>query len=105
VLHHCKKLRKVTLSIGDGANDVSMIQEAHVGVGIEGMEGAQAVRASDYSFVEFKALRRLLSVHGRYSYMRIANIILYSFYKNIALITVQFWFGFFSAWCGRVSQI
>ncbi|RKP05290.1 hypothetical protein THASP1DRAFT_32875, partial [Thamnocephalis sphaerospora] len=96
-----KQLRKVTLSIGDGANDVSMIQEAHVGVGIEGMEGAQAVRASDYSFVEFKALRRLLSVHGRYSYMRIANIILYSLYKSIALITVQFWFGFYNAWCGR----
>ncbi|KAI8057109.1 hypothetical protein BDF22DRAFT_617084 [Syncephalis plumigaleata] len=96
-----KQLFKVTLSIGDGANDVSMIQEAHVGVGIEGMEGAQAVRASDYSFVEFKALRRLLSVHGRYSYMRIANIILYSLYKSIALITVQFWFGFFNAWCGE----
>ncbi|KAI9591889.1 hypothetical protein BDF19DRAFT_388940 [Syncephalis fuscata] len=96
-----KQLFKVTLSIGDGANDVSMIQEAHVGVGIEGMEGAQAVRASDYSFVEFRALRRLLSVHGRYSYMRIANIILYSLYKNIALITVQFWFGFYNAWCGQ----
>ncbi|RKP26375.1 hypothetical protein SYNPS1DRAFT_14278 [Syncephalis pseudoplumigaleata] len=96
-----KQLHKVTLSIGDGANDVSMIQEAHVGVGIEGMEGAQAVRASDYSFVEFKALRRLLSVHGRYSYMRVANIILYSLYKSIALITVQFWFGFFNAWCGQ----
>ncbi|KAJ1656786.1 hypothetical protein IWQ61_003703 [Dispira simplex] len=100
-----KRLKKVTLSIGDGANDVSMIQVAHVGVGIEGVEGAQAVRASDYSFVEFKSLRPLISIHGRYSYLRIANIIFYSFYKNIALITVQFWFGFNNAWSGHTVYL
>jgi len=91
----------VTLSIGDGANDVSMIQEANVGIGIEGMEGAQAVRASDYSFVEFRALRHLLAIHGRYSMLRMSNLILYSLYKSIALITVQCWFGFVSAWSGQ----
>ncbi|RKP15323.1 hypothetical protein BJ684DRAFT_7178 [Piptocephalis cylindrospora] len=100
-----KRLGKVTLSIGDGANDVSMIQEAHVGVGIEGMEGAQAVRASDYSFVEFRALRRLLSVHGRYSYLRMTSFLLFSFYKSIVFIAVQFWFGFESAWCAQELYI
>jgi len=43
------KLKKITLAIGDGANDVNMIQEAHVGVGIYGNEGMRAVQASDYA--------------------------------------------------------
>ena len=55
----------MTLAIGDGANDVNMINAAHVGVGIMGVEGNQAARASDYSFGEFKFLRRLLIVKGR----------------------------------------
>jgi phospholipid-transporting ATPase len=59
----------------------------------------QAVRASDYSFVEFRCLRRLLSVHGRYSYLRMRQIVLFSFYKNIAFILVVFWFGFYR--CAR----
>ncbi|OAJ43171.1 hypothetical protein BDEG_26551 [Batrachochytrium dendrobatidis JEL423] len=92
----------VTLAIGDGANDVSMIQAAHVGVGIMGKEGTQAVRAADFAFGEFRFLERLLSVHGRYNYLRMANLIFYSFYKNIAFITVQWWFGFFNAWSAQV---
>ncbi|KAJ3061095.1 hypothetical protein HK102_009250, partial [Quaeritorhiza haematococci] len=94
-------LKKTTLAIGDGANDVAMIQAANIGVGIMGREGTQAVRASDYAFAEFRFLRRLLSVHGRYSYNRIAQLILYSFYKNLVLITVQWYFGFFSGWSGQ----
>lgn len=92
-----KKLDKITLSIGDGANDVSMIQAAHVGIGIEGHEGGQASRASDYSFVQFKYIVRLLAVHGRYSFLRLSKLIIYSFYKNITMIMVQFWYGFNSA--------
>ncbi|KAF9211787.1 hypothetical protein BGZ59_007609 [Podila verticillata] len=95
-----KKLHKVTLAIGDGANDISMIQAAHVGVGIEGMEGAQAARSSDFSFKQFKNLKRLLTIHGRYSYLRMSKIIFFSFYKSICLITVQFWWGFMNAWSG-----
>ncbi|KAF9548539.1 hypothetical protein EC957_006093 [Mortierella hygrophila] len=95
-----KKLHKVTLAIGDGANDISMIQAAHVGVGIEGMEGAQAARSSDFSFKQFKNLKRLLTIHGRYSYLRMSKIIFFSFYKSICLITVQFWFGFMNGWSG-----
>lgn len=96
-------LKVVTLAIGDGANDVSMIQSAHIGVGIMGREGAQAVRASDYAFGEFKHLRRLLSVHGRYNYLRMSGLIYYSFYKNFVFITIQWWFGFVSAWTGQVK--
>ncbi|KAI1320680.1 hypothetical protein EDD11_010214 [Mortierella claussenii] len=95
-----KKLHKVTLAIGDGANDISMIQAAHVGVGIEGMEGAQAARSSDFSFKQFRNLKRLLTIHGRYSYLRMSKIIFFSFYKSICLITVQFWFGFMNGWSG-----
>jgi len=95
-------LNAVTLAIGDGANDVAMIQAAHVGVGIMGREGAQAVRASDYAFLEFRFLKPLLCVHGRYTYLQITKLILYSFYKNIVLSLVLFSYGFVSLWSGNV---
>ena len=97
-------LKVVTLAIGDGANDVSMIQSAHIGVGIMGREGAQAVRAADYAFGEFRHLRRLLTVHGRYNYLRMSGLIYYSFYKNLVFITIQWWFGFVSLWTGQVNS-
>eukprot|EP00276_Gloeochaete_wittrockiana_P010700 CAMPEP_0184644446 /NCGR_PEP_ID=MMETSP0308-20130426/1165_1 /TAXON_ID=38269 /ORGANISM="Gloeochaete witrockiana, Strain SAG 46.84" /LENGTH=1076 /DNA_ID=CAMNT_0027072989 /DNA_START=331 /DNA_END=3561 /DNA_ORIENTATION=- len=90
----------VTLSVGDGANDVSMIQTAHVGVGIQGKEGVQAVQASDFSIGQFRFLRRLLFVHGRWSYKRTTKLILYSIYKNSALTWTYFWFSFFSGFSG-----
>ena len=67
---------KVTLSIGDGANDVPMILEAHIGVGLYGEEGIQAVQASDYALGEFRYLWELLLVHGRFNYMRQSEMIL-----------------------------
>ena len=73
----------VTLAIGDGANDVSMILEAHIGIGLYGNEGMRAVQASDYALGEFKFLWRLLLVHGRMAYVRNCELILYFFYKNI----------------------
>ncbi|XP_062318632.1 probable phospholipid-transporting ATPase IM [Osmerus eperlanus] len=93
--------RAVTLAIGDGANDVSMIKSAHIGVGISGQEGMQAVLASDYSFAQFRFLQRLLLVHGRWSYFRMCNFLCYFFYKNFAFTLVHFWFGFF---CGFSAQ-
>ncbi len=80
-----------TLAIGDGANDVNMITAAHVGVGIRGVEGQQAARASDYAFGEFKFLKRLLVYHGRESYRRNSLLILYNFWKNILLVLPVFW--------------
>ncbi|KAH9709261.1 phospholipid-transporting ATPase 3 [Citrus sinensis] len=68
-----KGARKITLSIGDGANDVSMIQAAHIGVGISGQEGMQAVMASDFAIAQFRFLTDLLLVHGRWSYLRICK--------------------------------
>lgn len=84
--------RATTLAIGDGGNDVSMIQEAHIGVGIVGKEGTQAALAADYSMGEFKHLQRLLSVHGRYSYVRSAGVINLSLYKNVAFSCTQLFF-------------
>lgn len=84
-----------TLAIGDGGNDVSMIQEAHIGVGIKGKEGTQAARAADYSMAEFQHLRRLIACHGRFSYIRTAGVINLSFYKNLFFSLTQIYFQFF----------
>jgi magnesium-transporting ATPase (P-type) len=70
-----------TLSIGDGANDVAMIQEAHIGVGIKGEEGVQAVNAADYAIAQFRFLGQLVLQHGRYNYVRMSSVICYMFYK------------------------
>uniref|UniRef100_A0A3Q0S0I7 Phospholipid-transporting ATPase n=1 Tax=Amphilophus citrinellus TaxID=61819 RepID=A0A3Q0S0I7_AMPCI len=102
VVELIKKHKKaVTLAIGDGANDISMIKSAHIGVGISGQEGIQAVLASDYSFSQFRFLQRLLLVHGRWSYLRMCRFLCYFFYKNFAFTMVHFWFGFF---CGFSAQ-
>lgn len=88
-----KKYQKesILLAIGDGANDVSMIQAAHIGVGISGMEGLQAARSADVAIAQFRYLRKLLLVHGAWSYQRVSKTILFSFYKNITLYMTQFW--------------
>ncbi|TMW63493.1 hypothetical protein Poli38472_002434 [Pythium oligandrum] len=90
----------VTLAVGDGANDVNMIQSAHVGVGISGQEGVQAVNASDYAVAQFRFLERLLLVHGRYNYHRVSKVIMYSFYKNVALVIALFMFNFYNGESG-----
>nr|CAG4640624.1 EOG090X00X3 [Eulimnadia texana] len=94
--------QSVTLAIGDGANDVAMIQKANVGVGISGVEGLQAACASDYSIAQFRFLRRLLFVHGACNYYRMCRLILYSFYKNITLYVMELWFALYSAWSGQI---
>lgn len=86
---------QITLSIGDGANDVSMLREAHIGVGIYGQEGSQAARCSDYAIYRFKDLHRLICIHGRYNLIRSSSFIQYSFYKNLAMFLVQLWFAYF----------
>ena len=89
------------LSIGDGANDVAMIQQAHIGVGISGQEGLQAVNASDYAIAQFRYLKRLLLVHGRWNYRRLAKLVCYMFYKNIVLVLAQWFFTFCNANSGQ----
>uniref|UniRef100_A0A7N6FIC8 Phospholipid-transporting ATPase n=1 Tax=Anabas testudineus TaxID=64144 RepID=A0A7N6FIC8_ANATE len=95
------KEHPITLAIGDGANDVSMILEAHVGIGIMGKEGRQAARNSDYAIPKFKHLKKMLLVHGHYYYIRIAELVQYFFYKNVCFIFPQFLYQFF---CGFSQQ-
>ncbi|XP_049859548.1 probable phospholipid-transporting ATPase IA isoform X2 [Schistocerca gregaria] len=94
--------KSITLAIGDGANDVAMIQKAHVGVGISGVEGLQAACASDYSIAQFRFLLKLLFVHGAWNYNRMCKLILYSFYKNICLYVIELWFAIYSGWSGQI---
>jgi len=87
----------VTLAIGDGANDIAMIQEAHVGIGITGREGLQAARSSDYSIAQFRFLLKLLLVHGRWFYVRISKYILATFYKEMLFYLTQ---AMYQGYCG-----
>lgn len=89
---YCPGIR--TLAIGDGNNDVPMIQSADVGVGIIGEEGLQAVNSSDFALGQFRFLLPLLLVHGRWNYRRIAHLIVFTFYKNIAYCVALFWYIF-----------
>ncbi|CAK0806489.1 unnamed protein product [Prorocentrum cordatum] len=91
----------VTLAIGDGANDVSMITAASVGVGLSGKEGAQAARSADFAIGQFRFLQRLLLVHGCESYRRNSVVVLYNFYKNFVLVMPSFLFGFAMAFSGQ----
>ncbi|KAM5531114.1 hypothetical protein V8D89_015228 [Ganoderma adspersum] len=98
-----KNQKSILLAIGDGANDVSMIQAAHVGVGISGLEGLQAARSADVAISQFRYLKKLLLVHGAWSYTRLSKMLLYSFYKNIVLYMTQFWFSFFNNFSGQIA--
>ena len=91
----------ITLAIGDGANDVNMITSAHVGVGIIGVEGKQAARASDYAIGQFKFLKKILFYHGHESLRRNSIIIYYNFYKNFLFVMPQFYVGFYSLFSGQ----
>lgn len=97
-----EKLNVMTLAIGDGANDVSMIQTADVGIGISGQEGTQAVMASDFALSRFHFLERLLLVHGNWCYDRLSRVVLYFFYKNSSSIFVIFWFQIYCGFSGSI---
>ncbi|NXP66664.1 AT8B1 ATPase, partial [Chloropsis cyanopogon] len=104
VVELVKKYKKaITLAIGDGANDVNMIKTAHIGVGISGQEGMQAVMSSDYSFGQFRYLQRLLLVHGRWSYIRMCKFLRYFFYKNFAFTLVHIWYSFFNGFSAQTA--
>uniref|UniRef100_A0AAR5PE88 Phospholipid-transporting ATPase n=1 Tax=Dendroctonus ponderosae TaxID=77166 RepID=A0AAR5PE88_DENPD len=97
-----EELKMRTLAIGDGANDVSMIQTADVGIGISGQEGMQAVMAADFALSRFKYLERFLLVHGHWSYDRLSKMVLYFFYKNATFVFLIFWYQFYCGFSGSV---
>ncbi|KAM3968099.1 LOW QUALITY PROTEIN: phospholipid-transporting ATPase VD [Aphomia sociella] len=97
-----EELCVTTLAIGDGANDVSMIQTADVGVGLSGQEGRQAVMASDFALSRFKFIERLLLVHGHWCYDRLARMILYFFLKNATFVFLIFWYQLY---CGFSAMV
>jgi phospholipid-translocating ATPase len=90
----------VTLAIGDGANDIAMIQASHVGIGISGREGLQAARISDYSIAQFRFLQRLLFVHGRWLYVRSGKYILGTFWKEVVFYLIQAHYQRFNGYTG-----
>ncbi|CAG8521260.1 6113_t:CDS:10 [Diversispora eburnea] len=103
VVELVKNGKKVlTCAIGDGANDVSMIQAAHIGIGVAGEEGLQAVMASDYSIAQFRFLTRLLLVHGHYAYIRNSSMILNFFYKNMIGVGVLWWYQLFNGYTATI---
>ncbi|XP_073451623.1 phospholipid-transporting ATPase IK-like [Aquarana catesbeiana] len=93
-----KHKKAITLAIGDGANDVNMIKTAHIGVGISGLEGTQAVQSSDYALAQFSYLQRLLLIHGRWSYLRIAMFLRYFFYKASASVFCHVLYAYFNGY-------
>ncbi|KAI9255787.1 hypothetical protein BDA99DRAFT_574021 [Phascolomyces articulosus] len=92
----------VTLAVGDGANDVSMIQAANIGVGIAGQEGVQASMASDYAIAQFRFLHKLLLVQGHWNYHRISEMILNFFYKNVLWVFPSLWYQIYSRFSGNI---
>ena len=91
----------ITLAIGDGGNDVPMIMEAHIGVGIYGEEGLRAVQSSDYAMGEFKFLRELLFSHGRMNNVKNSECIHYFFFKNFVETFGHFIYGFYNNFTGQ----
>ncbi|KPI88429.1 putative Phospholipid transporting ATPase-like protein [Leptomonas seymouri] len=96
-----RNMNAVALAIGDGANDVSMIQESSIGVGIMGLEGSQAELASDYAIPKFRFLKRLLFVHGRFSLFRDAHCIVFSLYKNVIVTVGMIAYQFYACYSGQ----
>ena len=93
----------IALAIGDGANDVDMIRAAHVGVGVEGNEGSDAVMSSDFSIPSFQFLSRLLIVHGRWCTNRSAILILLTLYKSAIIVLTQILYGFFNGFSAMTA--
>ncbi|KAJ1630160.1 hypothetical protein T492DRAFT_1005633 [Pavlovales sp. CCMP2436] len=94
------KPEPLTLAIGDGANDVAMIQSAHIGIGISGKEGMQAVNSADFAIAQFRFLLRLLLLHGRWNYTRMSKVVLYYYYKNFVLTLTLFVYNFQTVFSG-----
>ncbi len=94
------ELKRIALAIGDGGNDVSMIQAANIGVGISGKEGLQAARSADFSIAKFKFLKRLVLVHGAWAIYRVSRLVMFAIYKNVLIYLFNFWYAPFNLFSG-----
>ena len=111
----CAILTRITMAVaklctgqsGSGIvnRENSHFAAAHIGVGISGQEGMQAVLSSDFSFAQFRYLERLLLVHGRWSYLRMSKFLGYFFYKNFAFTLAHFWYAWFIGFSAQVDII
>ena len=93
--------KETTLAIGDGENDVNMIKEADVGIGIFGKEGSQAAFNSDYAFSEFQYLKQLLFVNGRFTLLRNTYFLNIFFFKNFVYTLMGIIMTFYSLYSGN----
>jgi len=93
----------ITLAVGDGANDVAMIQCAHVGIGIRGKEGNQATQSCDIAISQFRFLIPLLLCHGRRAYRRVATYLCYYIYKHVALVLGDVMWLHQCDYCGDIA--
>lgn len=91
---------KVTLAIGDGSNDVPMLQTAHIGIGISGIpdehiqfHGSEAASVADYAIAEFRGLPKLVLSHGAHNSLRVANMVCFFFYKSVTFHLIQLWYA------------
>ena len=91
----------ITLAVGDGSNDIGMILESHIGVGIAGVEGTAATNSADYAIGSFRMLHTLLFVHGYWSFQRQTKLVNFIFYKASLVALAMYIFGFFSAFSGQ----
>mmetsp|Transcript_60087 Transcript_60087/g.143170 ORF Transcript_60087/g.143170 Transcript_60087/m.143170 type:complete len:1566 (+) Transcript_60087:92-4789(+) len=93
----------VTLAVGDGANDVPMIMTSQVGVGISGREGRQAVNSADFAITQFQFLQRLLLIHGRWNYRRVAKLIIYTYWKSVLVTWILFFYQFYNGFSATAA--
>ena len=89
--------KPITASIGDGANDVNMIQSAHIGFGIQGNEGNQAASFSDYAITKFEDSKQLIFWHGRNFGFKASNFMMWFVFKGM-LFSIPILF--FNTVCG-----
>ena len=94
----------LTMAIGDGTNDVSMIKEAHVGIGLKGLEGTEAAANADYAIGTFNHVGRLTLVHGRNFAYKIDYYIYKFMYKNLVTAGSALYVGFISGF-GGISNL
>ena len=100
LVYMVKSKNLTVLAVGDGANDVNMINEANIGIGIYGQEGLNAVQASDYGIGEFQCLDNLVLVQGRWYNQRNSQFIRNFQYKNLVFVVPQFIFSWYSYFGG-----